>query len=143
MTSKDALATLPWKEGDPVQNLTTLLGWAETLVAAIPAVDFDACVFEVMMDGQRGVAGFGVMFTEQFSSADFDSLSLRVRRHELEPDDPLARHEHTIYWRDYPSAKEFFAAVRADPHYQFACTYPFSEAGIYAHPLAGSTKRKD
>jgi hypothetical protein len=131
------------KESDPVPNLATLLGWAETLIPNIPATDIKRCVFSVMFDEGRGVAGFSVVFNEFFTGPpDTDRLSLRVERQHLEPDDPLAAHELDLFSDDYPSAKEFFAAVRANPHYQFACTYPFDETRIYGHPAAGSTKPK-
>ncbi len=144
MTSKDALAAIPWKAGDPVPNLATLLGWAEMLIPTIPVADLKRCSFSVMMiDEGLGGAGFNVSFHEYFTGpADPDTLSLWVQRRGLEPDDPLAVYEHDLFTDDYPSAKEFFAAVRANPHYQFACTYLFDETSIYAHPAAGSTKPK-
>jgi hypothetical protein len=126
-----------------VPSLPSLLEWAEAFIPTIPKADFDGTLFSIMViDGRLGVAGFSIMFNEQFSSASSDSLTLKVQRQGLMSDDPLTGHEHAMYLRDYPSIEEFFAAVRADPHYQFACTYPFNEPSIYADPRAGTTKAK-
>jgi hypothetical protein len=143
MTSQDALKQLGWKNDDPMPDLPKLLAWAERIVPNIPAADLDYCRFsvEVFEDDRRGYAGFNVVFNEKFTSADFDCLQLFIQRQELLLNDPLIGNQATLYSSDYPSLKDFFAAVRADPHYRFACNYPFNEVAIRDHPLAGSTKR--
>lgn len=114
-------------------NLIQVLEWAEWTYNEIPSKDRYSITFSINVFDDRMVSvGFVVSFVEMFSSSTNDHISMFFRKRHPDQDDPIRAHRTAISIDvDYPTAAAFFAAVRADEHFRFACGYPFEEFLIY------------
>ncbi len=151
MNSFDARKLLDRMTGplDPHRppNMADLLDWTERVVAQIPPAELDVCLFDItIIDYDEASVGFHIVFPEWFNSADRDSLTLLLEKRNLAEDDPMIvrrRGYLGVSSRDFPTLAEFFAAVRTDDNFRFACTYPFEKVRIFHDQRAGSTKKPD
>ncbi len=149
MNSLDARKLLDRMTGplDPHRppNMADLLEWTERVGAHSPPAELAGCLFGLtIIDDDMASVGFHIVFPDQFNSASRDSLVLFLDKRNLAEDDPMIvrrRGYLGVSSRDYPTLAEFFAAVRADEVFRFACTYPFEEVDIRHDPRAGSTKK--
>jgi hypothetical protein len=138
MTSNDAKVLLDRMTGpvDPARppTLPQLTEWAERVCALVPAQDCHSLLFQVSVHDNHSVAvGFLISFNNLLPvSSARDRLGLFLQRSEVAANDPIRQHDCSLSLRGYPSVAAFFAAVKADPNYQYACSYPFDEVSLYA-----------
>ncbi len=142
MNSLEAKVLLDKMTGpvDPARppNLAQLTEWAEKLYTLIPAEDRYNLLFQVsVFDDDRAATGFNLSFANTLPvSEQRDGLGLILDREQVTAGDPIRRHDCSLSLRKYSSVEEFFAAVRADSSYQFACGYPWADVRLYASERA-------
>lgn len=115
-----------------IPKMTQILEWTEWIYNEIPQKDWYAITFSITVFEKDMVSvGFKTTFVEKFSSAVHDHISMFLRKGNPLSDEPLRAHQTGISTHEFPTVEAFFAAVRADKDFRFACGCVFEEFEIY------------